>query len=90
MKYFQVMDEDIVIEKTFGQNIHVLLKNSFFMEDGVTGEFAKQRINKALQIINADTPPGKEDIQYVDYLCAILGEPILQRVISDEWEYKRK
>ncbi|MGE0051324.1 MAG: AAA family ATPase [Arcobacter sp.] len=32
--------------KTFGANIHTLLSNGFFMNDGLIGEFAKSRINE--------------------------------------------
>jgi len=32
-------------EQTFGANIHTLLSDSFFMENGLIGEFAKNKIN---------------------------------------------
>jgi predicted ATP-dependent endonuclease of OLD family len=32
-------------KQTFGANIHTLLSDSFFMEDGLMGEFAKSKIN---------------------------------------------
>jgi len=34
------------LKETFGQNIHTLLSDSFFMEDGLIGEFAKRKINE--------------------------------------------
>lgn len=89
VKYFQVADEEIVDERTFGQNIHILLKNSFFMDEGVTGEFAKRRIKQVLDIINSNKKPSSKDVQLVNYICEILGEPILRRVISDEWHNKQ-
>ena len=89
VKYFQVADEDVVSERTFGQNIHILLKNSFFMEEGVTGEFAKTRIKKALDVINSPGNPSSEDIQFVNYICKIVGELILRQVITDEWHNKQ-
>jgi len=44
----QVLNHNEVLEKkqTFGQNIHTLLSDSFFMEDGLIGEFAKAKINE--------------------------------------------
>lgn len=33
---------------TFGQNIHLLLKNSFFLEHGTIGEFASTKINEII------------------------------------------
>jgi len=36
-------------KQTFGQNIHTLLSDSFFMEDGLMGEFAKEKINEIIE-----------------------------------------
>jgi hypothetical protein len=35
-------------EQTFGANIHDLLHNDFFMENGFMGEFAKEKINEVI------------------------------------------
>ncbi len=35
-------------KQTFGANIHTLLSDSFFMEDGLMGEFAKGKINEII------------------------------------------
>ena len=45
---------------TFGQNIHTILKDSFFLSNGV-GEFAKGKINNAAQKLR-DKISGKEDV----------------------------
>jgi len=37
-------DEVLSKKQTFGANIHTLLSDSFFMEDGLMGEFAKNKI----------------------------------------------
>jgi len=44
----KVLKHDKVMNKkqTFGANIHTLLSDSFFMEDGLMGEFAKSKINE--------------------------------------------
>ena len=46
----KVLTHDEVFDKkqTFGQNIHTLLSDSFFMEDGLMGEFAKGKINEII------------------------------------------
>ena len=36
-------------KQTFGANIHTLLSDSFFMEDGLMGEFAKGKINEIIE-----------------------------------------
>lgn len=38
--------------KTFGANIHHILKNSFFLQDGSMGLFAQKTINNLIQEIN--------------------------------------
>lgn len=37
--------------KTFGANIHDLLKHSFFLEEGSMGEFAKDKINETIAFL---------------------------------------
>jgi len=46
--------EDGLKEKkqTFGANIHTLLSDSFFMEDGLMGEFAKSKIDEINKLLN--------------------------------------
>lgn len=39
---------NIEIEQTFGANIHTLLSNGFFMENGLMGEFAKGKIKEII------------------------------------------
>jgi hypothetical protein len=38
--------------KTFGANIHDLLKESFFLKDGAIGEYAKNIINETINYLN--------------------------------------
>ena len=40
------------LEKTFGANIHDLLANDFFMEEGFMGDWAKEKINETIYFIN--------------------------------------
>jgi energy-coupling factor transporter ATP-binding protein EcfA2 len=39
-------------EQTFGANIHDLLANDFFLENGFMGEFSKNKINEIIQFLN--------------------------------------
>ncbi|ANQ48064.1 AAA family ATPase [Flammeovirga sp. MY04] len=47
-------------KNTFGSNIHEMLSNDFFMENGTIGEFAKRQIEDIAlfheKVINSDTP----------------------------------
>jgi len=40
------LNNELAIKQTFGANIHTLLSNSFFIKDGLMGEFAKGKINE--------------------------------------------
>jgi len=84
-------------KQTFGANIHTLLSDSFFMEDGLMGEFAKGKIN---EIIDFHKEVEKEDkkeksnfaILKVEYekvkikfwdIQSIIGEEYLKQVIKN-------
>jgi hypothetical protein len=41
-----------IINNTFGQSIHTLLKKSFFMENGTIGAFAVDKINNIIKYLN--------------------------------------
>ncbi len=49
-------------QETFGQNIHTLLSDSFFMEDGLMGEFAKSKINEIIGF-HKEVEKIKDDIE---------------------------
>jgi predicted ATP-binding protein involved in virulence len=63
------------VEKTFGANIHELLKDSFFLENGYMGEFAKGKIN--------------ETVEYIEYF-SLNAEIISLKQESEEYKLKRK
>lgn len=46
------IDKDAFKDKTFGANIHDLLKHSFFLENGSMGEFAIQKITDTINFLN--------------------------------------
>jgi len=71
-------------KQTFGANIHTLLSDSFFMEDGLMGEFAKQKINEII------TNLKDEEYTYIEkektnVLLTIesIGEPFLKSKLLD-------
>lgn len=70
-------------EETFGQNIHTLLKKSFFMEEGTIGEFAKGKIQETMNLLNSANE--NEIIQKKDYILNLIetiGEPITRKILS--------
>ena len=49
-------------KQTFGANIHTLLSDSFFMEDGLMGEFAKGKIQQIMNLLNGK--PSSYDYKF--------------------------
>jgi len=77
-------------KKTFGANIHTLLSDSFFMEDGLMGEFAKGKIQEIMDFLNdkktiAEISIKEEDIKKV---IESIGEPFLKRKLLDMYYTK--
>lgn len=68
------------IGETFGSNIHTLLDNSFFMENGLMGEFAKITIQELIESISNGNKNEKEEILKK---INIIGEPILRKKLLE-------
>jgi len=75
-------------KQTFGANIHTLLSDSFFMEDGLMGEFAKGKIDKAIELLNQDKLDEKE-LKYCEQIISIVGEPIVKNQLQRMLDSKR-
>ena len=75
-------------KQTFGANIHTLLSDSFFMEDGLMGEFAKGKINKAIVLLNKENL-DEEELKYCEQIISIIGEPIVKNQLQRMLDSKR-
>jgi len=71
-------------KQTFGANIHTLLSDSFFMDDGLMGEFAKGKINEIINNLNDKnhTYTEKEKTKVLLTIESI-GEPFLKSKLLD-------
>jgi len=75
--------------KTFGANIHTLLSNSFFMENGLLGEFSKNKINEIIKNLkDEDYKPSKEEKEQVLLIIKSIGEAFLRSNILDMYNRK--
>ncbi|KLE06228.1 ATP-binding protein [Aliarcobacter butzleri] len=72
--------------KTFGANIHTLLSNGFFMSDGLMGEFAKNKINEAIDNLHEKLQSLSQ--KQIKSIIDTIGEPFLQ--IKLKQMYKEK
>lgn len=75
---------------TFGQNIHLLYKNSFFLENGTIGHFAQRKIKTLVEELQRteENLESDEKVYWVEKLeyqlrpCAeLIAEPIIRRKV---------
>lgn len=86
--------------ETFGANIHDLLANDFFLDDGFMGQFAKERIEDLIKYLRyqPNEKESKSNVKPKDAwdgakakeIISIVGEPILQMKLSEMYDIKFK
>ena len=66
----------------FGANIHTLLSHGFFMQDGLMGEFAKEKINDVYKFLSDKNYAGDMNKDKAEQIIKIIGEPVLQKELQ--------
>lgn len=78
--------KDICIEP-FGANIHDILTQSFFLENGFIGEFAQKKIGEVIEAINKKKANKKKinEGEYERYKKTIdlIGEPLIKNKLME-------
>ena len=70
-------------DDTFGANIHLLLSDAFFMENGLMGEFAKQWINEVIEYLNYDKPTKRiQNLEMAQKIIDLIGEPVIKNQLQ--------
>lgn len=76
--------------KTFGANISDLLADSFFVNDGLIGDFAKEKIEKTIEWINNNVDPKSRsrdsfsiELRYHKKVISIIDEPVVKIKLSE-------
>lgn len=85
-------------KETFGANIHDLLADSFFIEDGFIGDFAKEKIQDLIKYLIFDEELGVSDTNIRNStpwdpvsalrLIQIVGEPVVKERLLSLYELK--
>lgn len=75
--YASILNDETRPKKSFGANVHSLMEDSFFLQEGLVGDFAIQKINKTIKILNSENQTESE-IEYVQSIINIIDEPILK------------
>lgn len=69
--------------KTFGANIHDLLKNDFFMvEKGFMGEYAKEKIREIIDYLDDKKQVAPPDFNIGEFID-LIGEPLIRNSLRD-------
>ncbi len=77
-------------ENTFGANIQDLLADNFFLQNGFIGNFAKNKIDELIEILTNDDELIKENIDKVQNLITIIGEPLIKDRLQEIFDSKFK
>lgn len=83
------------VSKTFGANIHDLLRDSFFMENGLIGSFSKSKINELINYLG-DNRVALNSKKYnltserAEEIINLIGEPVLRDALFESLEIKRR
>lgn len=79
--------------KTFGANIHDLLRTSFFLEKGLVGEFANNKIDELLTLLQGDNNSKKQwSAANVQYIINTVGEDLVREALQELYNrrYQRR
>lgn len=80
-------DNEVCDFKTFGANIHDLLRTSFFLENGLVGEFANNKIEELLTLLQGDNNSKKQwytaDVQYI---INTVGEDLIREALQELYD----
>lgn len=63
---------------TFGGNIHEMLNDSFFLEDGIIGAFAQDQIDNIIREIISPERISQERISEIKLIVEAIGEPVVR------------
>jgi hypothetical protein len=75
---------------TFGANIHTLFSDSFFMQGGLIGEFAKKKIDRVIALLQSDKELTEAEQKECEFIVSKIGEPIVQRELEKKLKAKRQ
>lgn len=89
--YLKLKDDRFHIEptnmKTFGSNIYLLLKNSFFM-NSTMGEFSRSIICSINETLNSEEMLSETKYKAYEKIIKEIGEPIVQKHLSEKLKRK--
>lgn len=58
------------------------------MGEGLVGEFAKEKINEVIALLNEENNLSNQKKKYCEQIISIIGEPILKNTLQSMYEKK--
>lgn len=74
--------------KSFGANITDLLSDSFFINNGLMGDFAKEKINEVIELLNNQGEVSKSTKRYIKKVINIIDEPLISAKLKEKFYRK--
>ena len=63
----------------FGANVNDVLKQSFFLKNGFTGDFAKRKITSLATLLSSSRDADRQlDLNIAQNLIDLIGEPLVK------------
>ncbi|WP_313157065.1 AAA family ATPase [Sphingobacterium multivorum] len=75
-------------KQTFASNIHTLLSDSFFLDNGFIGSFAKKKLDSVIKDLNTTKDISVERKGEIRKIIVSIGEPILKRKLLEMYNDK--
>ncbi|MBR4982837.1 MAG: AAA family ATPase [Lachnospiraceae bacterium] len=74
-----VVENNEIHKETFGNNVHTLFLDSFFLdEEGTIGEYAERKINEVIQLLRKGDIP-KDAEQGIKEVIKCVGDPLINK-----------
>lgn len=72
--------------QTFGANIHALLNDSFFLTNGFIGDFAREKINNVISLLQKDIEEIYKNQHVIERTINLIGEPVVKSKLLQMYE----
>ena len=74
-------------EKTFAANIHTLFTEPFFMDDGLMGDFAREKVSEVIDYLqrDSDSDARRDEMRTI---LNMIGEPVIRMKLREMWADK--
>jgi gluconate kinase len=82
-----VLGQGYNMEQTYAQNIHDILKSSFFMHNGTLGEVAQRHVKDIIYKLNEENV-SEANRQYVKKSINMIGEPMIRYKLESMYKMK--